>query len=310
MVDEMNLLSGLKDTEPMSPRAYDDARAVLLTAMKPRRRIRWGAVSFSTAALAAAALAAVSVSTPDEPPAPKAVQAAGNPILADLVAYNTPLPVNLPGNATLEIRNQSPTSKELGGNGIGLFTDDGTYYWGTDKAALRRAVVEADGGEDMFKRDIAAALYAVKGDLTTARAQMAVSNLVPGAKPDQTRAKKGPVKERTPDQQKEITDNHIWTNAVDALLAAPENPQVRAGVLRLMTTMPNVKVTRTTTAGHPTLTLTDTWSVTGRITETLILNPTTGQPLARTSTTPDLPPRTTYHHNSRVTLTAIKTGNF
>ncbi|MBC6459537.1 hypothetical protein [Actinomadura sp. HBU206391] len=341
MVDEMDLLRGLGDAESVRPRAFEEARVVLRVAMAvegapetktaSRRRAWWGmrrTVGFSAAALvaatAAAALVVTSGSAPGKPPA-KAAPATANPILAKLAADVTPLPAKAPGNATLEIRNQSPTSDKLGSNGIGLFTDDGTYYWGNDKSALRRAVVRKDGGEDMFKRDIAAALFAVKGDIDTARARMAVSNLAPGTNPsDGERAKieklKGlakargekyvPPKPLTAEQQKEITDNHIWTNSIDALIAAPENPQVRAGVLRIMATMPKVKVTKTTTAGLPTLTLVDSWSVPGRIVETLVINAGTGQPVALSSSGSDMRPSTTYYHNSRVTIADIEAGKF
>jgi hypothetical protein len=284
-------------------------------------------VGFSSAALvaaaAAAALVVTSASTPGKAPV-QAAPAAGNPILAELAANNTPLNVKLPGNATLEIRNQSPTSNKLGSNGIGLYTDDGTYYWGNDKSALRRAVAHTDGGDDIFKRDMAVALYAVKGDINTARARMAVANIAPGTNPDPEGTKieklKGlakaqgkkyvPPKPLTPEQQKEITDNHIWTNAIDALIAAPENPQVRAGVLRIMATMPKVKVTKTTTTGQPTLTLVDSWSLTGKPVEKLVIKASTGQPVALSSSGSDMPSSTTYYHNSRVTLADIEAGKF
>jgi hypothetical protein len=329
MVDEMNLLRDLKDVEPVRPRAFEDARGVLRAAMAPETR-RWSrrrTVGFGGAALVAAAAAAALVVTslpaPGKAPA-KAVQAAGNPILAKLAAEITPLQVKVPGDATLEIRNQSPTSDVLGSNGIGLYADDGTYYWGNDKSSLRRAIVRKDGGDDLFKRDIAAALYAVKGDITTARARMAVANIAPGTHPDPERQKteklkaaaraRGekyvPPKPLTPEQQKEITDNHIWTNAVDALIAASENTQVRAGVLRIMATMPKVKVTKTTTAGQPTLTLVDGWSATGKFVETLVINAGTGHPVAVTSRGSDAPPRTTYYHTFRVTLADIGAGKF
>ncbi|MFI0447956.1 hypothetical protein [Actinomadura sp. 6N118] len=339
MVDEMDLLRDLKKAEPVRPHAFEEARTVLRAAMatgapetKPgsRRRTRWGKrrmVGFSAAALvaasAAAALVVTSTPTPDKPPA-KAGQATANPILAKLVANITPLPANAPGDATLEIRNQSPTSAELGSNGIGLFTDDGTYYWGVDKSALRRAIVRMDGGDDVFKRDIAVALYAVKGDIGIARARMAVANIAPGTNPDPERTKieklKGlakargekyvPPKPPTPEQQRGITDNHIWANAIDALIAAPENPQVRAGVLRIMATMPNVKVTKTTTAGQPTLTLMDSWPALGKHVEKLVINAGTGHPVALSSSASDIPPSTTYYHTSRVTLAEIRAGKF
>jgi hypothetical protein len=339
MVDEMQLLRNLRDAEPVRPRAFEDARAMLRAAMaveavpetKTRRRARWGTrhtVGVSAAALVAAAAAAAlvlpSASTPGKPPASRAVPAAANPILAKLAADITPLQANAPGDATLEIRNQSPTSASLGGHGIGLYTDDGTYYWGNDKRALRRAIVQMDGGDEVFKRDIAVALYAVKGDINTARARMAVSNIAPGTNPDPDRAKTEklkavakaegkkyvPPKPPTPEQQKEITDNHIWSNAIDALIAAPENPQVRAGALRIMATMPNAKVTKTTTAGQPTLTLVNSWSAAGKLVEKLVINAKTGRPVASSSSGSGMSRSTNYYHTSRVRLADVRAGKF
>ncbi|MEU6751168.1 hypothetical protein ABZ914_33570 [Spirillospora sp. NPDC046719] len=336
MIDEMDLLKGLGNAEPPRPRAYEEARTVLRAAMAvegtpeaaPAPRSRWSrrrAVGLGAAALVAAAAAGVlvvtSTSAPGKPPV-KAV--AANPVLAELAADISPLRAKAPGNATLEIRNQSPTSAELGRNGIGLYTDDGTYYWGNDKRALRRAVVRKDGGDDLFKRDIAAALYAVKGDVGEARARMAVANIAPGTNPDPDRArieklkaiakargeKYVPPKPPTAAQQKEITDNHIWTNAVDALIAAPENTQVRAGVLRIMASMPKVRVTKTTTAGHPTLTLANGWPTAGGSAEELVIDAGTGRPIAMTSSGSGVRPSTIYYHTSRVTLADIEAGRF
>ncbi|GAA3201318.1 sigma-70 family RNA polymerase sigma factor [Actinocorallia longicatena] len=210
------------------------------------------------------------------------------------------------------------------GRAIGVPPGTARRHLHEARTALRRAVKARAGGEDMFKRDIAAALYAVKGDLATARDRLAVSNLAPGADPRSDRARieklKAIAKARgekytppappTAEQRKEITDNHIWTNAVDAPIAAPDNPQVRAGVLRVMATMPRVKVTETTTAGRPTLTLTDSWTVNGGQVETLVLDAATGQPVALSSSGSDVPPVTVYHRTSRVTLADVEAGRF
>ncbi|HEX8005188.1 MAG TPA: hypothetical protein VF482_02030, partial [Trebonia sp.] len=308
MVDEMDLLRGLKDAEPVRPRAFDEARAVLRTAMTieevetktaPRRRARWGTrrtAGFSVAALGAAAaavaLVVTSTSAPSHnaaatgkpsvkaaPGAAKVAPTAVNPLLAQLAANVKVLPAKEPGDATLEIRNQSPTSDTMGGNGVDLYTDNGAYYWGYTKSDLSQTLAVGEvASNGQFQRDIAAALYAVNGDIATARAKMSVANYDPGAnlKALQAQGEKTaieklkaidkergipytPPKPLTPAQKQEQTDNLIWMNATDALTAAPENPQVRAGVLRIMATMPNVKVTTTTTAGQPTLTLADSW---------------------------------------------------
>jgi hypothetical protein len=155
---------------------------------------------------------------------------------------------------------------------------------------------------------------------------MAVANFIPGTHPDGSQAEieklkatdkaKGipytPPKPLTPEQQKEHTDNFIWMNSLDALTAAPENAQVRAGVLRIMATMPNVKVTPTTTAGQPTLTLADSWPELGDpgLVESLVINASTGFPVALFNRDPGQPLNATYYHTSRVTLADLEAGQF
>jgi hypothetical protein len=167
----------------------------------------------------------------------------------------------------------------------------------------------------------------VKGDIATAAARMTVANYIPGAKP--TPAAKGaliekikavdkaqgikyvPPKPLTPEQQKEQADSFTWMNSLDALTAAPENAQVRAGVLAIMATMPDVTVTHTTTAGQPTLTLADTWpNFSGSLVESLVINASTGFPVAIFNSGPGQPLNVTYYHARRVTLADIEAGKF
>jgi hypothetical protein len=360
MVDEMDLLSGLKAAESVRPRAFEEARAVLRVAMAVegeaqetktavRRRARWGprrtagisAVALGAAA-AAVALVVTSTSAPshDTTASGKAsptgtaagTAAAVNPTLAQLAADITVQQVKLPGNATLEIRNQSPTSDKPGDNGADLYTDDGTYYWALSESGLPQVIAQGqDVGQGQFKRAMAAAVYAVNGNITTARARMAIANLIPGA--NQTKLEQqaqqieiekikavdkergipySPPKPLTPAQKAEQTDNFIWMNSTDALMAEPDNPQVRAGVLRIMATMPNVEVTHTTTAGQPTLTLADSWPKLADpgLVESLVINARTGFPIAMFNRDPGQPLNVTYYHTFRVTLANIEAGKF
>jgi hypothetical protein len=350
MVDEMDLLSGLKAPEPMRPRAFEEARAVLLAELAieegapgpktaARRRARWGTrrtVGFSAAGLvaAAAAVALVVTSAPAPShhtaatgkPSSSAKAAAGNPILIQLAANISVQQVKLPGNATLEIRNQSPTSDAIGANGVDLYTDSGTYYWALSKSLLPQVIAQGqDEGQGAFKRAIAAARLAVNGNVATARARMSVANYVPGTQPDGSQAaieklkaldkarhiKYTPLKPLTPAQKKEQTDNFIWMNSGYALTAAPGDAQVRAGVLRIMATMPNVRVEHTTTAGQATLTLSDSWpKLAGGGTESLVVNASTGFPIASFDSGPGQPSASTYYHTSRVTLANVAAGKF
>jgi hypothetical protein len=355
MVDEMDLLSGLKTAEPVRPQAFEEARATLRAAMvmedevpEPAtargRRARWGRgriAGFSVAAVGAAAAAVVlvvaSTSAPGRhataggtAPARTRPAPAVNPVLAQLAANITVPQVTLPGNATIEIRNQSPSSATPGANGIDLYLNDGTYYWGFNKSDLLRSIAQGqDVGQGAFKRSIAAALLAEKGDVATGRAKMSVANYV-GGKPSatvQAQAKKAeieklkaiakekhikytPPKPLTPAQKQEQTDNLIWMNSNYALTAAPENANVRAGVLRIMATMPNVTVTHTTTAGQATLTLSDSWPKLAGGGESTVINARTGLPIASSDSEPGQPTTTFYYHPSRVSLASVEAGKF
>jgi hypothetical protein len=357
MVDEMDLLSGLKAAPSVRPRAFEEARAMLRSAMAieeelretktaPRRRGRWGprrTAGLGAVALgaAAAAVALVVTSTPapghnatasgtPSASATATTPAAVNPLLAQLAADIKVQQVKLPGDATMEIRNQSPTSDKLGDNGVDLYTDSGTYYWALSESLLPQVIAEGqDVGQGQFKRDIAAALYAVNGDIGTARQRMSIANLIPGAPQNTAQANQDviaklkaidkqrgipytPPKPLTPAQKQEQTDNFIWMNATDALTAAPGNPQVRAGVLRLMATMPKVEVTQTNTAGQPTLTLADSWPLLADpgLVESLVINASTGFPIAMFNRDPGQPLNVTYYHTSRVTLANVEAGQF
>ena len=360
MVDEMDLLSGLKTAEPVRPHAFEGARATLRAAMvmedevpapatPPSRRARWGRgriAGLSLAAVGAVAAAAVLVvastssSAPSRPAAAsgpasakaKPSAAAVNPVLAQLAANITVPQVMLPGNATIEIRNQSPTSATPGANGIDLYLNDGTYYWGIDKSDLLRSIASGqDDGQGAFKRSIAAALLAAKGDVATGRAQMSVANYLGGKPPSATvnaqarqaeieklkavdkekHIKYTPPKPLTPQQKAEQTDNLIWMNSNYALTAAPENPNVRAGVLRILATMPNVKVTHTTTAGQATLTMSDSWpKLSGDDTESTVISASTGLPIATSDRGTGDPSSTFYYHPTRVSLAQVKAGRF
>jgi hypothetical protein len=112
----------------------------------PRRRIL--AISGTAGIVVAVAAAVALVVTPapasshnaaagGKAPA-KTTQAAANPVLAQLAADITARQARLPGNATLEIRNQSPTSDKPGDNGVD-WTPAKVGLW--SQAAARRRVI-------------------------------------------------------------------------------------------------------------------------------------------------------------------------
>lgn len=367
MVDEMDLLRGLKDAEPVRPRAFEEARAVLRTAMTieevetktaPRQRARWGTrrtAGFSVAALGAAAaavaLVVTSTSAPShhvaatgKPPA-TAAPAVANPVLAQLAANITASSGQLTGDASLIIQ-----TRTLGSQpplvSYNLYTNSGIYYGGGTKSYLVWAIAhhDHDALNDSFDvSSVAAARYAATGDLTTARVRMALASggnplglgLSPAARQkiwDKGMAQaKEILKEKgakvklqanppTGKALQSAVDNYVWMNSTNALTVGGGDPQVRAGVLRLLSTISGITVANSTTGGQPTLTLTVGPGAFGGGPgkEVMVINATTGVPISDWSG--DLPPSastgqptpssmTTYQF-SRVTVANIAAGKF
>ena len=154
------------------------------------------------------------------------------------------------GDATL-VERETGTQGQASVNVWDLYADDGRYFFSQTEAGLPAQVKEDNNqGGGQFGREVAAAIYAVKGNLDTAALKMAWA-------PDTT-----PVPAWLSAQVKDISagglqiDNYVWEDCEDALVAGSGNPQVRAGVLRLVSALPDITVTRGTVDGQPTLTLT------------------------------------------------------
>jgi hypothetical protein len=166
-------------------------------------------------------------------------------LAAELAAVPPPT-----GDATL-------VERETSGPGLpstnvwDLYADDGRYFFSQTEAGLPAQVKENNNqGAGMFGREVAAATYAATGDLDTAALKMAWA-------PDAT-----PVPAWLTAQLKNMSkgglqiDNYVWEGCADALVVGSGNPQVRAGVLRLVSALPGITVTHGTVDGQPTLTLT------------------------------------------------------
>ena len=154
------------------------------------------------------------------------------------------------GNATLvERETRYPGKASI--NVWDLYADDGRYFFSQTKAGLPAQVKEDNNqGEGMFGREVAAATDATTGDLGTAALKMAwASNPTP-------------VPAWLSAQVKNMSegglqiDNYVWEGCEDALIVGSGNPQVRAGVLRLVSALPGIAVTHGIVDGQPALTLT------------------------------------------------------
>jgi hypothetical protein len=295
-------------------------------------------------AIAAAAVAATLIATSmSRPPAASPRPVAGGPTTAHSATPTTPAvssPLVLladtitasthkqPGDATLVFRSTTLTDDQATGSGFDLYTDSGPYYWATTESGLPAQIAAHHNlGDGLFTREIAAAEYAVHGNLATARERMADA-------PDPALAGKSPAAQMSPwllkvkagllgvkaapgqslaaAYDKAYTDNWVWSDATDALEAGAGSPQVRAGVLRLLSTVSGVVVTHGTLDGQPTLVVGDVtpgFDGSGTSEGAMTLNASTGIPLKYTDgpvgKTPD---STTTYKVSRVTVADIAAG--
>jgi hypothetical protein len=349
-IDEMNLVRELKEVEPLRTEAYDEARAVLRTAIaneqgtslvaalsdRQRRRtlVTRGMVGAGIAAVAAAAavfaVSGVDPTLTSHAPAGGTHAALGKVngklmhLAADITTDRTP-----PGDATLVLRTSSyPDAPSM--TGADLYTDSGEYFYATTESGLPSAIQSnADIGDGIGAREVAAALFAVNGSLETAREMMANAPFPGGVHPSlqtelaQAQAAEPALKAKGINvpvptaasiaaHQAASTDNYIWMDSIDAFAAGAGNPQVRAGVLRILSTLREVTVTNTTTNGQPTLTVTATApALPANYQEALTINAASGVPVSFAGGTPGQTPSVTVTYEiSRVTLSDVAAGDF
>jgi hypothetical protein len=174
--------------------------------------------------------------------------------------------------------------------GADLYADDGDYFYSQTRAGLP-AVVAADqpvDAEGSIARELAAAIAAVDAPLAEARSDMAIAPLDPSVDPKKivagaeataaAKLKAVKVARHEPQTPEQHENGEIWSNSFDALIAGSGNPEVRAGVLRLLSTIPTVTVEHTVTDGHPTLQLTSRVFPDG-YQEQLVIDADTGSPI-------------------------------
>jgi hypothetical protein len=323
------------EAAPARGRGFSRAGHRRRGALGTRGKIGVGAGIGALAAAAAVVLAVTS--TP--PPAAPAESAAKTPTTAAPAATSKLMTLAafikasdngpLPGNASLVI------SKQVNGGKLmqvvyALFTDSGAMYLGDDKQTLMK---EVDGKENQADetnvREIAAARYAATGDLATARVKMvdalpndyflsfaarkAIWEKTAPARDALLREKgvKTPLKMPTGKVLQNDINNTLWTASTIALSWGAGDPQIREGVLRLLSTIPEVTVANSTTDGQPTLTITAGPALFGGGTDqVLTVNARTGIPVSSVETGGGLPTAVETDQVSRVTLADILAGKF
>lgn len=351
-MDELDLIKCLQDAPPLRPEAYERARATLATAMAtpgrpevvavvaaPARkkwftRTRVGVGVLGVAAAAAAAVSVISAPTAPAPAGSAAQQPVAEARLVTLAADVKASGGALPGDASLVVMTTTaPDGKPH--VTYNLYSDKGEIFFAEDKGTLAAAVGRGDNlAESSNASVIAAARFAAGNDLAQARVRMinaasdrwgiglgpaeaqqawdrAEAELMPILK------QKGITSPRPRPTGKALEDginSTLWNNSESALIAGAANPEVRAGVLRLMATIPDVTVTNTTVDGQPALDLTAGRALfAGHSDYVLTINARTGLPI-RSETTHTAPgekpsPGATYQ-SSRVQVADIAAGRF
>lgn len=335
-LNEQRLGTALRDLVAQQP-FIPDASAIEQRAHRARRRDRVmrggiGAGAVAIAAAVAVGIAGVGPSTPagtaqasgthpagkGTPPAPAASVGTGPQLMtlaADVAAEPKPA-----GDATLMERETGAPGK-ASINVWDLYADNGQYFFSQTKAGLPAQVREdnAQGG-GWNTREIAAAVFAVHGNLQDAALKMAWS---PSTTPVPAWLK-AQAKTMQPGTQ---IDNYVWENSQDALVVGAGNPQVRAGVLRLVSLLPGITVTRGTADGQPTITITAGAAEVGNVigkpdkaypkgqpgapySEAITINADTGVPLQIASSVNGKVYATVSYVVTRVNLADVAAGKF
>ncbi|RAO32718.1 hypothetical protein ONO23_03136 [Micromonospora noduli] len=204
-----------------------------------------------------------------------------------------------------------------------LYTDGHAIYTGNSVQDIKRAIARhqdqmTDGGyAPLLKAAVAAAdispadgrtqmLKAAKDPLVglDPAAQKAVWDKQQAAAQVIIKQKGGNAEPKpySPQAVQRHFDNALWTFSTQALSAGDGNTQVRAGVLRLLSTISAVSVKNSTTHGKATLTITAGPEVFGGgVSEVLTIDAKTGMLVKDVSTVPGLPQSSTTYESSRVT---------
>ena len=177
--------------------------------------------------------------------APSTAQAAP---LMRLAAHikTTPPPA---GDATLVLRKHDfPNDKSF--TGADLYLDNGRYFYGATMTELRAGAAanpdENTGDNDTTKAERQAAIDANASPDRGRREMIAIFTPASDAPAPAARAEKlKAIKNAKPAataSPRSIANNRVWMGAMDALIAGAGRADVRAGVMKLLAMMPEVKV--------------------------------------------------------------------
>ncbi|HEY3977337.1 MAG TPA: hypothetical protein VGM79_08705 [Streptosporangiaceae bacterium] len=298
-----------------------------------RDRIARGGIGVGVVAVAAVAAVGVASAVPSAPAgtarasgahpanagpsAPAAGSTDAQPPLVKLAADLAAAPQPAGDSTLVERETGTPGRPSI--DVWDLYTDDGRYFFSQAEAGLSAQVKENNNqGDGQFGREVAAATYAATGNPDTAALKMAwpYATPVPAWLSAQARNMSAGGMQ---------IDNYVWENCEDALVAGSGNPRVRAGVLRLVSALPDITVTHGTVDGQPALTLTAGAAELGNAgtdkaspkaatgpayQEAITINAGTGIPLAVASGPAGQVAGTVTYVVTRVSLADIAAGKF
>ncbi len=226
-----------------------------------------------------------------------------------------------PGNATLVQR-----TTHTGGQNVtvyDLYGDNGTYYFSQNESGLAGQVSgDHNQGAGLFGREVAAAKEAAAGNVQQGALDMANApdptsshRITSTTETSLTPAEKAAAKLKAkltgvPAGSGSLFDNWAWEDSQDAIIAGAGDPQVRAGVLKILAMLPGVTVTRGSSGGQPTLVLTGGADEVGAgYQEQLTINADTGMPIGFVGGSPNGAPATQVDYQvARVTLSSVAAG--
>ena len=226
-----------------------------------------------------------------------------------------------PGDATLVQR-----TTHTGGQNVtvyDLYGDNGTYYFSQNESGLAAQVSgNHNQGAGIFGREVAAAKEAAAGNVQQGALDMANApdptskyRITSTTETTLTPAEEAAAKLKAkltgvPAGSGSLFDNWAWEDSQDAIIAGAGDPQVRAGVLKILAMLPDVTVTRGTSGGQPTLVLTGGADEVGTgYQEQLTINADTGMPIGFVGGPPNGAPATQVDYQvARVTLSDVAAG--
>jgi hypothetical protein len=245
-----------------------------------------------------------------------ATPVAGAAVLSHLATHikaNATMP--LPGDATLVLRTQSYPNGTSNSE-ADLYTDSGQYFFSPTESGLSSQVsTNNDQADGLYVREIAAAKLAATGNVQAAAQDMdeaanGLSQSV-GSPPPAISARIAALKAAAANQQSaNLFDSWVWEDSLGAMIAGSGDPQVRAGVLQILATLPDVTISSSTSGGQLTDVLTAGAAEEGPgYSEQLTINATTGIPVSFVGGVPGQAPLTTVNYQvSRVTTSDVASG--